>query len=164
MSDPYVVVDFYKQCQDAISAMLMAKLPQYLVSDWQLTDNEYDFNRGADYFILYRPGQIPLPNDQEADGEILEMHWQVICNVAVRFIQKNLQWTQFGEFRAAVWHVLANPRNSITLNNNIWRVLSVTSSEDPSYWDFSDTVVSKNKSNFMLQPLVATVKQRVVFL
>jgi hypothetical protein len=73
-----------------------------------------------------------------------------------------LQWSQFGEFRGAVWHVLANPRNSITLNNNIWRVLSVSSSEDPSYWDFSDVIQSKN-TNFMLQPLVATVKQRVVF-
>lgn len=161
MSD-YVVVDFYKQCQDALSQMLKAKLPQFLKEDWQLTDNEYDFGRGANYFILYRSGQIPPPADSEQDGEILEVHWQVICNVAVRYIQKNLQWSQFGEFRGAVWHVLSNPRNSITLNNNIWRVLSVVSSEDPSYWDFSDAVQGKN-TNFMLQPLVATVKQRVVF-
>lgn len=162
MSDPYVVVDFYKQCQDALSAMLKGKLPQYLTEDWQLTDNESDFNRGANYFVLYRPGQISQPFDSEQDGEILEMHWQVICNVAVRYIQKNTQWSQFIEFRGAVWHVLSNPRNSITLNNGIWRVLNVTSSEDPSYWDFSDAVQSKN-TNFMLQPLIATAKQRVVF-
>ena len=157
-----MTVDFYGQCKTALSGVLTTNLTAYLTETWQITDNEFDLHRGANHFILFRPGAIPAPADSEQDGEILEMHWQVIVNVFVRFQEKSLQWSQFEAFRGAVWYVLANPRNTITLNNNIWRVLSVISGEEASYWRFLNTPAD-SQPNFMTQPLTTTVKQRVVF-
>lgn len=157
-----MAVDFYKQCQDAVSGVLKADLPEFFEHDWQLTDNEYDFGRGANHFVLYRPGQIPPPIINERDGEFLEIHWQVICNVALRYIQKNLQWSQFLEFRGAVWYTLQKPR-LIDQTHGIWRILNVTANQDPSYWDFSKVTSKAPNSNFMLQPLIVAVKQTIEF-
>lgn len=159
MAEP---VDFYKQCQDVLSAMLQSYMPSYFVKDWQLTDNEYDVKRGADFFVVFRPGAIPLPFDSERDGEKLEMHWQTTLNLFVRYIEAKSQWSTFTTFRDLVWYHLMHPNHSLELPNNIWRVLSVTSPEEPVYWSLNAAPNKANES-FMFQPLTATVKQSVVF-
>jgi hypothetical protein len=155
-------VDFYKQCENFVRALLKAKMPNHFVNEWQLTDNEYDVKRGGIFFVVFRPGAIPLPFDSERDGEKIEMHWLITLNVFARYVEKKTQWSDFTTYRGLIWHHLMNPRNSLEAPNNIWRVLSVTAPEDPVYWSLN-APINKADESFMFQPLTATVKQTVVF-
>lgn len=160
MADPAGFVDYYSQCESALKDFFQANLADYLPNDWQITDDESDLIRGADYYILLRPGSKPDTPISFQSGAFTTLDWRINCNLFVRYIYGSQKWPTFKKFRAVVWYVLE--KNQFVQNNaNVERVISYGFPEEPFYWKFKGTPEDA-QPNMMAQPLFVVVRQRVI--
>jgi hypothetical protein len=159
MADPQGFVDYYAQCEEALAAFLRTSLPDQLKNDWQVTDNESDLLRGADHYILFRPGAIPDRPVTFRSGSFTYLDWRVTCNLFTRYQEKKLQWPQFKRFRALVLYVLET-HQFLPGNSNVEKIVSYSAPEDALYWKFKNTAADA-EPNMMTQPLAVVVRQRV---
>ena len=159
MSDPAGFVDYYQQCEDALKSFIADNLSDYFVHDWQLTDDETDLLRGADVFILFRPGSKPEAPATFQTSSFTYVDWRVNCNLFVKWIIKKQQWPTFKRMRALVWFVLEN-NQWLPNNANVEKVVSIGFPEEPFYWKFKNTSESADP-NMMAQPMFVVVRQRI---
>lgn len=159
MADPVGFVDYYSQCEAALSTFLKASLPDIFTEDYQVTDNELDLKRGKDYFILFRPGAIPDRPVTFQSSEFTYLDWRVNTHLFTRYKEKKVQWPQFKRFRALVLYVL-EVNQFVPNNGNVEKIVSYSAPEDALYWKFRDTPASADP-NMMTQPLSVVVRQRV---
>jgi hypothetical protein len=159
MADPAGFVDYYSQCEQALATFLRSSLPDQFKNEWQVTDNESDLVRGADYYILFRPGAIPDRPVTFHSGSFTYWDWRVNVNLFTRYLEKKLQWPQFKRFRALVLFVLEH--NQLLPNNsNVEKIVSYSAPEDALYWKFKNTPADADP-NMMTQPLSVVLRQRI---
>jgi hypothetical protein len=160
MADPAGFVDYYSQCEEALATFLRSSLPDQFEHTWQVTDNESDLLRGANYYILFRPGAIPDRPVTFQSGSFTYLDWRVNVNLFTRYVQKSLQWPQFKRFRALVLYVLET-QQFLPGNGNVEKIVSYSAPDDALYWKFNNTPAEADP-NMMTQPLAVVVRQRVV--
>lgn len=159
MADPVGFVDFYSQCETALASFFTDSLPDIFKKDFQVTDNEADLLRGADYYILFRPGALPDRPVTFQSGSFTYLDWRVTVNLFTRYVEKKLQWPQFKRYRALVLYVM-EVNQFLPNNNNVEKIVSYSASEDAQYWKFNNTP-AEAAPNMMTQPLSVVVRQRV---
>ncbi len=159
MADPVGFVDYYSQCETALATFLITGLPDVFKKDFQITDNESDMMRGADYYILFRPGAIPERPVTFQSGNFTYLDWRVNVNMFTRYQEKKLQWPQFKRFRALVIYVLET-NQFLPNNSNVEKIISYSAPEDALYWKFKNTPVDA-EPNMMTQPLSVIIRQRI---
>ncbi len=161
MSDPAGFVDYYSLIEDAIGDLLKQELSDILKKDFQVTDNESDMQRGADYYILFRPGSIPPTDAAFNTQKFVDLEWTVIANLFTRFATQKVQWPQFKHFRALVWWVLKS-KPFLPQVGNVRRISSISAPDDATYWKFIGTSES-TQPDMMTQALRIIVQQRIMF-
>lgn len=159
MADPAGFVDYYSECEEALAAFLKASLPDLFKKDYQVTDNEADLLRGADYYILFRPGAIPDRPVTFQSGSFTYLDWRVNAHMFTRYQEKKMQWPQFKRFRALILYVL-EVNQFVPNDGNVEKIVSYGVPEDALYWKFRNTAADADP-NMMTQPLSVVVRQRV---
>lgn len=159
MSDPAGFVDYYSQCEDAVKQLLFEKLPDLFTHEWQVTDDETDLLRGADYFILMRPGSKPESPATFTTSHYSYVDWRVNCNLFTKWVYKKLQWPAFKRYRALVWFVLEK-HQWMASDANVEKIVSLGFPEEPFYWKFKNTAESADP-NMMAQPMFVVLRQRI---
>jgi hypothetical protein len=159
MADPSGFVDYYSQCEEALAALYLDNLADVFKKDFQVTDNESDLIRGANYYILFRPGSIPERPVTFQSGSFTYVDWRVNVNLFTRYQEKKLQWPQFKRFRALVIYVM-EVNQFVPDNGNVEKIVSYSAPEDALYWKFNNTP-AEAAPNMMTQPLSVVVRQRI---
>jgi hypothetical protein len=134
---------------------LLRTLTPYIVNDWQVSDDDTVIQKGADYFILVRPGAFPYQRQTE---RLSTVYWNVVMDLFVRYKDYKESWNKFKAFRAVVFSLLMeNP----TLGGAAGVVqVNLTGEEGPQYLKFSD--VPDAKPNFIVQTVRAVIAQYVL--
>ncbi|MBV6394339.1 MAG: hypothetical protein KPEEDBHJ_03593 [Anaerolineales bacterium] len=159
MSDPVGFVDYYSQCEQALTDFFKAGLPDVFVKDYQITDNENDMLLGQDYFILFRPGAIPERPVTFQSAEHTYLQWRVTVNLFTRYVYKQTQWAQFKRFRALILYILET-KQFLPNNANVEKIVSYSAPEDALYWKFKNTSEDADP-NMMTQALSIVLTQRI---
>lgn len=164
---PENVPDPYSECEEALIAYLQ-ELTYWFPNDWQVSNNDTNIARGADYFAVLRPGSFPiLPDTRSKTGQIVDYEWNVTMDVYVRYTEYEESWGQFKKFRAALIKILGdNPVLQTELQPeksalNVWGV-SLSSDEEAQYFRFDDTD-DNQRPNFIIQTMFVVIRQRVEF-
>src|SRR5512139_1629299 len=98
-----MVTDPYSLVETGISDRLRAAMrSQYFPQDWQVTDNDSDLHRGAEHFIVTRPGAFSTIDAEYKSGEIQTVDWESFLRLYVKYNEKAEQWERLKPFRAAV--------------------------------------------------------------
>jgi len=159
MADPDGFVDYYSQCEEALTTFFRAGLPDIFKKDYQITDNENDFLLGQDYFILFRPGSIPDRPVTFQSGDHTYYLWRVTVNIFTRYVTKKVQWAQFKRFRALLLYILET-KQFLPNNANVEKIVSYGAGEDATYWKFNNTPADADP-NMMTQPISVVLSQRI---
>lgn len=162
---PDNVPDPYSECEDALKAYFQ-ELIYWFAEEWQVSNNDTNIARGADYFIVLRPGSFPVIN-QNATGLQKDYEWNVVMDVYVRYVEYETSWHTFKKLRAALIKITGdNPILKCNLQpdksaTNVWS-LTLTSDEDAQYFRFTDTD-DDQRPNFIIQTMNVIIRQRVEF-
>jgi hypothetical protein len=153
------VWDFYQQCEDGLATRLRALNPSFFKQDKQVSDDDSVLSEGADYWIIYRPGAFPIP-DNLLTQKIMEVDWNVTMDMYVRYKTYKESWGKFRKFRAAVFFLLHSDQ---TLGDtlNVHRV-TFSSNEIAQYFRFANSS-EEAKPNFIIQTCNVVIRQRVRF-
>jgi hypothetical protein len=173
--DPYTLVEagIADRLRSALKADYFTNPTTSDVQEWQVTDNDSELHRGANYFIVTRPGAFSQVTGDYNSGEIQTIEWETFLRLYVRYQEKAEQWSLLKPFRAAVLRTVLKYRflGKITINGDeipevlaVDRVRSIQPSEPASYfWLFRQQQESGMPPNFMYQPLRVVTRQRVRF-
>jgi len=93
------MTDYYGACKTAFMAKARTITP-YIKHDWQVTDDDTDANRGADCFMIFRPG--PAPIEQYLTKKIIKVDWHLIFDMQIRYKTYKTSWNLFEAFRTAI--------------------------------------------------------------
>jgi len=148
------MTDYYSECEDGFVALLQT-LTSFFPHTWQVSDDDSNLMKGADTFVIVRPGAFPTT---QITDQMRDIHWEIMFDLDVKFVEYKKSWDRFKEIRSAIINlVYANP----TLQNTLGVfTVSLDSREQAQYLQFSET---EAKPNFIIQTMRATVIQRVVF-
>lgn len=151
-------VDFYSQCEAGLITRLLT-LIEFFQKDYQVSDDDTSIAKGADYFIVVRPGKFPASPVAAGSG-VYDYDWHIVADLYVRYKEYKLSWTRFKASRSAIINLFGTDP---TLGDtpDVWRV-SCSSQENAQYFKFSDTP-SSIRANFIIQTLDIVIKQRVKF-
>ena len=86
-----------------VKTAFMAKartIPTYIKHGWQVTDDDADANRGADCFLIFRPGAAPM--EQFLSKKIIKVDWNLIFDMQIRYKTYKTSWKLFEDFRDAI--------------------------------------------------------------
>jgi hypothetical protein len=172
-TDPYADVEkgIADRLRSALKLVYFTNPQTSTVQDWQVSDNDSDLHRGADYFIITRPGAFSQIAAEYKSGEIQTVDWETYLRLYVKYFEKADQWSLLKPFRAAVLQVVMKYRflDSVTINgdalpavNNVDRVRSLGPTEPAGYfWLFQQQASQGLPPNFLYQPLRVVTRQRV---
>lgn len=153
------VWDFYQQCEDGLVTRLRLFKPLFFKDHKQVSDDDTVLSEGADYWIVYRPGSFPIV-DAFSTQKIMEIDWNVVMDLYVRYKTYKESWGKFRKFRAAVFFHLHSDQ-SLGQTVNVHRV-TFSSNEAAQYFRFSEADPSV-KPNFIIQTCNVVIRQRVRF-
>ena len=71
----------------AIKNAFMVKartLTDYFAHPWQVTDDDADANRGAKYFMILKPGSVPVSLVLNTK-KIYSVQWNIIFDLQVKY-------------------------------------------------------------------------------
>jgi len=147
--------DYYSECEDGFVALLQT-LTTYFPNSWQVSDDDSNLMRGAENFVVVRPGAFPTTRISD---QARYFHWEILFDLDVRFVEYKKSWDKFKEVRSAIINlVYSNP----TLGNTLGVFdVALDSREQAQYLKFSDDINAK--PNFIIQTMRAIVTQRVEF-
>jgi hypothetical protein len=167
-SDPYDLIE------TGIADRLRAELKQeFFAEDWQVSDNDSNLERGADYFIVMRPGAFPSLPTEYNTGKFVDFEWESFARLYVKYVEREEQWSTFKPFRWAVIHTVRKYRflGQVTINGDslaqvpgVDRVRSVEASDPAGYWWIFETQRQQGlPPNYMFQALRIVTRCRVKF-
>jgi len=93
------VTDYYGACKTAFMTKARTITP-YIKQAWQVTDDDTDANRGAECFMIFRPGSAPM--EQYLTKKIIKVDWNLIFDVQIRYKTYKTSWKLFEDFRMAI--------------------------------------------------------------
>lgn len=144
------MTDFYQQCEEAFMAKART-LTKFFEHDWQVSDDDTVINRGADYFLIVRPGAFPItPQDTR---KILNVDWNITSDLYVRWQDYKTSWSLFKELRSDLFNLfLADP--GLDRTPNVWNVMLLSTSNPGQ-------APEEGRPAFIGQTLTAIITQRV---
>lgn len=167
--------DYYSTVKNGLLLRLRYSLKaDFLIDkeDEKVSDNESNLFKGADYYVVLKPGPFPaLDAATYKSGEVQTVDWTTRIELYVRYIERAEQWGRFDPFRSAViWHVMKNRfLGNVTIAGtaiaevpHVDRVRSIQAGADATYFRFFNTPPTMSP-NYMFQPLICVVRQRVRF-
>jgi hypothetical protein len=93
------MTDYYALIKSAFMVKARTISP-YIVQSWQVTDDDTDANRGADCFMIFRPGSVGLA--PQNTKKIIKVDWTLIFDMQIRYKNYKTSWSLFEEFRTAI--------------------------------------------------------------
>jgi hypothetical protein len=152
--------DYYSQCEDAIGR-LFRTLTDYIQHDWQVSDDDTNLSKGADYFIFFNPGMFtPVPVSEDAD-RVEYYNWEVLFEIRVRFASFGVSKKKFKAFRSELFNVInAHKRLDFpkpAIANGVLKT-TLSSTAKPMYW--ADKA-GQPAPSWIVQQMKATVLQVV---
>lgn len=118
-----------------IKAGFIAKaltLTQYFKQSWQVTDNDADANRGADYFIILAPGSLPVSSVPNLNTKKLyRVEWNIVFDMQLRYKSYKESWNNFALMRDDIFNLFVfTIDKSLPGVNGIWDI-TITAPEPP---------------------------------
>ncbi len=144
-------VDHYSQCEAALMAKLRT-LTSLFPNAWQVTDDDSELARGADYFAIFQPDAFP---QTRVDGNEALFNWTTLFDFYVRYSTRKESLPRFKAGRAALINLL-KPTCLSRANLNISRVLLSASGG-------LQQDIQGDNPNFIIQTFTAVITQRVRF-
>lgn len=175
------MIDFYDLVETGIADRLRAELKvdyftnpsTHQVEEWRVSDNDSNLERGANYFIVMRPGAFPTLPTEYNTGKVIDVEWESFARLYVRYVERAEQWSTFKPFR---WAVIATVRKyrflgKVTINDdeipevpNVDRVRSIDANDPAGYWWIFETQRQQGlPPSYMYQSLRIVTRQRVRF-
>lgn len=107
-------------------------LTSYFVQSWQVTDDEADVNRGAKYYMILRPGAVPVgPLPGLQTKKMYRVNWNITFDLQVKYTNFKTSWNEFTLLRDAVLNKFAfTVDKSLAGVNGIWDI-TITAPEPP---------------------------------
>lgn len=94
-----------------VNAAFMRKartLTKYFKHDWQVTDKDNDVERGGDYFLITRPGALPIgPVPGLNTKKLYYVSVTITFDLQHRWKNYGTSWPAFGEMRDAIVNLYA---------------------------------------------------------
>lgn len=143
--------DWYALCKAGLIARLRTATDLFPKS-YQVSDNEDEINRGADYWIFVLTDAFP---NTRIDGSSSFYNWQIEFDLGVRYITRASSLQRFDVARGRVLNLLT----PVSLNT-IKNVSRLTVSSNAKLLQSPPGV---ENPNFIFQTLLATITQRVTF-
>lgn len=140
----------------------MRTLTQYFAHDWQVTDDETNVNRGGVYWVITRPGALPInpwPGVQNSKT-VYSVDWNIVFDAQVKYASYKESWPKFAEMRDAIinLYVLRLDKSLPDANGNpikgIWDI-SITAPDPPGQKPPAGT------PTWVGQQLIAVITQRI---
>ena len=147
--------DPYKLVEDGFVAKMRAKVSELAEFDYQVASDDTVIARGADYFLVYRPGAFPT-DDVDEDQD--DFTWHINCDLFIRYKEYQTSWDIFKVVR---WKIIKAVRSDRSLGSiaGVYKT-RITSPEQPQYFALEEKAV---KPNFIIQGFQVEVTQRVEF-
>jgi len=95
------VTDLYGDCKTAFMAKART-ITSHIEHDWQVTDDDSDVNRGADCFMIFRPGSSTM--EPYKTKKIIVARWELIFDMQIRYKTYKTSWNLFETFRTAIFN------------------------------------------------------------
>lgn len=107
-------------------------LTQYFKHSWQVTDNDADANRGADYYIILKPGSLPVgPVPNAVTKKMYRVEWNIIFDMQLRYKEYKTSWSNFAKMRDDLFNLFVfTIDKSLPGVNGIWDI-NITAPEPP---------------------------------
>lgn len=91
----------------SVKAGFMTKartLTQYFAHSWQVTDDDADANRGAEYYMILKPGSVPVSPMSAAlnTKKIYKVDWNIVFDLQVKYKNYKTSWNKFETIRDSV--------------------------------------------------------------
>jgi hypothetical protein len=144
-------IDWYALCKAGLIARLRT-LTTLFPKAYQVSDNDDEINRGADYWIFVMTDTFP---STRIDGNSNFYNWNIELDLGVRYTTKAQALQRFDAARGKLINLLT-PYCLNDINNVMRTVVSSNSKV------MQDTPADE-KPNFIFQTLLATITQRVTF-
>jgi hypothetical protein len=176
-----IPADPYDQVEAGIADRLRAELAAefftnrstHKVEDWRVSDNDSNLERGADFFVVMRPGAFPSLPTEYSTGKWVDMEWETFVRLYVKYTEREEQWSTFKTFRWAAIATIRKHRSlsRVTIDNQeflpvpgVDRVRSVEASDPAGYWWIFEAQRNQGlPPNYMFQALRVVTRQRVKF-
>lgn len=105
-------------------------LTAYFPQSWQVSDDEADVNRGAKYYMILRPGAVPIA-PVLGSKKIYRANWNITFDLQVKYTNFKNSWNEFTILRDAVLNKFVFTMDpSIPGTFGIWDV-SITAPDPP---------------------------------
>lgn len=107
-------------------------LTQYFKHPWQVTDDDSDANRGANHFLILKPGEVPVnPIPNLPTKKMYRVNWNIIFDMQVRYRNYKDSWNEFSIMRDALLNLFVfTVDKTLPGVNGIWDVI-ITAPEPP---------------------------------
>lgn len=128
----------------------------YFVHDYQVTDDDADANRGGKYFLLLKPGAVPIsPIPNLVSKKFYKVDWNIVFDLQVRYKSYKESWDEFTLIRDAVLNLFVFTLDkSLPGVLNIWDV-SITAPNMPGQKPPESTPV------WLGQQMIAIIEQHI---
>jgi hypothetical protein len=147
------MTDFYVECETGIVTLLQT-LTTFFPHDWQVSDDDTNIMKGAEYFVIVRPGAFPYFRRTE---QLSTIGWNVTIDLYVSYKEYKQSWNKFKAVRSAIFNLLME---SPTLNDTLGVIrVDLTGDEQAQYLKFSEA--PEAKPNFIVQTMRAIVTQYI---
>ena len=108
-------------------------LNTYFKADWQVTDDEAAVNRGAKYWMILRPGAVPIGPvpGLPATKKIYNVNWNIVFDLQLQYKSFKESWNDFSTMRDAVLNKFVFTLDKTLPDvKGIWDI-SITAPEPP---------------------------------
>ena len=146
------VVDHYQAVENGLVTQLKT-LTDFFPNAWQVSDDDTVISKGADFFIVYRPGSFPVTKVSDFRYDV---DWNITADLYVRYKTYKESWANFRSARAAIIELIfTHPRLG-----GVAYFTTVSSGEGALYFKFEENA---SVPNFIIQTLTFTIRQHVIF-
>ena len=143
----------------AIKTGFMTKartLTEFFVHPYQVTDDDADVNRGAIYYMICRPGAVPIGYVPRLETKKLyNVNWNIVFDLQHRYKSFKESWQHFADLRDAVLNKFVfTIDKSLPGTIGIWDV-TITAPEPPGQKP------PEGAPTWIGQTLIAVISQRI---
>lgn len=174
-ADPYNLIEtgIANRLRAALAAQFFTNPSTHKVEEWRVSDNDSNLERGADYFIVMRPGGFPSLPTEYNTGKWIDVDWESFARLYVKYYEREEQWSTFKPFRWAVIYTVRKYRSlsAVTIDGEelsqvpgVDRVRSIEAQEPAGYWWIFEAQRQQGlPPNYMFQQLRIVTRSRVKF-
>lgn len=140
------MLDVYRKAEDFLINGLLTDLPTVFANQWQIGKDESAILRGADIFLILRPGSMSYV--YMGDGrQIVDFDIEVIGDLFVRYSDREQAWESFRNARSMLleWVLEQNAKE----HDDIYRI-AMSANGQAQYLKFDDR---QTYPNFIFQTI-----------